>query len=68
MRPAAAGLGAVADALGPGHPAVAGLLDALASDPSLEQWEGDAQNWIELAGWLVARSGSDALKSAFVST
>jgi hypothetical protein len=64
----AAGLGAIADALGPDHPAVAGLLDALASQPSLEQWGGEAQNRIELAGWLVARSGSDALKSAFVST
>jgi len=68
MAHLAAGLGAIADALGPGHPAVAGLLDALASQPSLEQWGGDAQTRIELAGWLVARSGSDALKSAFVSS
>jgi hypothetical protein len=64
----AAGLGAVADSLGPDHPALAGLLDALASQPSLEQWGGDAQTRIELAGWLVARSGSDALKSAFASS
>jgi hypothetical protein len=68
MAGLAAGLGAIADALGPGHPAVAGLLDALAGQPSLEQWGGDAQSRIELAGWLVARSGSDALKSAFVSS
>ncbi len=68
MAQLAAGLGAVADALGPGHPAVAGLLDALAAQPSLEQWGGDSQTRVELAGWLVARSSSDALKSAFVSS
>jgi hypothetical protein len=64
----ATGLGAVADELGPGHPAVAGLLDALAGQPSLEQWGGDAQARVELAAWLVARSGSDDLKAAFVSS
>jgi hypothetical protein len=68
MAHLAAGLGAVADALGPDHPAVAGLLDALAGQPSLEQWGGDAQTRVELAGWLVARSGSDDLKAAFVSS
>ncbi len=68
MAKLAAGLGAIANALGPDHPAVAGLLDALAGQPSLEQWGGDAQTRVELAGWLVARSGSDALKAAFVSS
>jgi hypothetical protein len=64
----ATGLGAIANALGPDHPAVSGLLDALAGQPSLEQWGGDAQTRVELAGWLVARSGSDALRAAFVCT
>jgi hypothetical protein len=68
MAHLAAGLGAVAETLGPDHPAVDGLLDAIAGQPSLEEWGGDAQTRVELAGWLVARSGSDALKSAFVSS
>ncbi len=68
MAQFAAGLGAVAEALGPDHPAVAGLLDTLAGQPSLERWAGDAQTRVELAGWLVARSGSDALRAEFVSS
>jgi hypothetical protein len=68
MAHLAAGLGAVADALGPDHPVVARLLDTLAGQPSLERWGGDTQTRVELAGWLVARSGSDALRAAFVSS
>jgi len=44
------------------------VLDALAGEPSLEEWGGATQSRVELAGWLVARSGSDALKAAFVSS
>ncbi len=68
MAHLAAALGAVADALGPDHPVLTGLLGELVDKPSLEQWGGDAQTRVELAGWLVARSGSDALRAAFVSS
>jgi hypothetical protein len=68
MAQLATGLGAVADALGPDHPVLTRLLDSLAAQPSLEEWGGEAQTRVELAGWLVARSESDALRAAFVST
>jgi hypothetical protein len=68
MTHLATALGAVADALGPDHPVLTRLLSELVDKPSLESWGGNAQTRAELAGWLVARSGSDALRAAFVSS
>ncbi|MFN7960824.1 MAG: hypothetical protein U0002_06085 [Thermoanaerobaculia bacterium] len=63
LRAFAEGLGRLADTLGAAEPGLQGLLAALA-EPGVD---GSGATRLELAGWLVARSGSDSLKLAFVA-
>ena len=58
-------LGRVARAYGPAHPALSPLLEELMSQPTHEFVNGD-QSRVQMAGWLVARCGSEGLKRWFI--
>ncbi len=58
-------LGRVAEACGPTHPALSPMLEELMSQPTHEFVNGD-QSRVQMAGWLVARCGSEGLKRWFI--
>lgn len=58
-------LGKVAEVYGPTHPALSTLFEELMTRPTHEFVNGD-QSRAQMAGWLVARCGSELVKRWFV--